>query len=138
MQGSQQLVLVIDDHRETADLIAEVLRDDGFAALTAGSGLEALRIYDAHRPSLVITDQLLVDGITGSDLLRTLRRKYGPAVGPALFLTGAPDGVTGLPKDLILEKPVGIDTLLAAVRSLLEGHPVARKATDAATYTSRR
>src|SRR5690349_8352362 len=128
MQGSQQLVLVVDDHRETAELVAEVLQDSGFATLTAYSGLDALRIYDAHRPSLVITDQALLDGSNGSDVLRTLRRKYGPAVGRALFLMGAPENVDCLPTDLVLEKPVSLDTLLTAVHALLEGAPAARKA----------
>jgi len=124
----QQLVLVVDDHRETAELIAEFLQDCGFAALTASTGLDALRLYDAQRPSLVITDHGLRDGITGSDLLRTLRRKYGPAVGRALFLTGSPELVDCAADDRVLEKPVGLDELLAAVRAMLEGPPVVRQA----------
>jgi len=127
MQTSQ-LVLIVDDHREAAELIAEFLRECGFAALTASTGLDALRLYDTQRPSLVITDQGLRDGISGSDLLRTLRRKYGPAVGRALFLTGSPELVDCGDGDMVLEKPVGLDELLAAVRAALEGLPAARQA----------
>jgi DNA-binding response OmpR family regulator len=137
----QQLVLVVDDHRETAELISEVLQDAGFAALTAHSGLDALRIYEAHRPSLVVTDQSLVGGITGSDLLRALRRKYGPAVGRAVFLTGAPETVEGLPTDVVIEKPVSLDTLRTAVRTVLEDSGTREPATrggGAATCTARR
>jgi DNA-binding response OmpR family regulator len=124
----QHLVLVVDDHRETAELIAELLQESGFAALTASTGLDALRLYDTQRPSLVITDQGLRDGISGSDLIRTLRRKYGAAVGHALFLTGAPEQVECLAGDRVLEKPVGLDELLAAVHAMLEGPPAARQA----------
>ena len=124
----QQLVLIVDDHRETADLIAEFLQDSGFAALTANSGLDALRIYDAHRPSLVITDQSLLAGISGSDLVRTLRRKYGPEVGRALFFTGLPEHVDCLASDIVLEKPFSLGALLAAVHMLLEGAPATRQA----------
>lgn len=128
MQAAGQVVLVVDDHRDTADVVSEVLEIDGFVVHTAYSALDALRFYDALKPWLVITDESLTGSVTGSDLLRTLRRKYGEeAVGRALFLTGAPEQVTALPTDLVLEKPVGCDTLLAAVHTLL-GPPAARKA----------
>jgi len=93
----------------------------GFVAHTAGTGLEALRQYDALRPSLVMTDETLAGDITGSELVQILRRKYGPAVGPALFLTGSPGEVKCLPTDVILEKPFGFAKLIAAVRSVLGG-----------------
>jgi DNA-binding response OmpR family regulator len=128
MQSPQQIVLVVDDHRETADVIAEILREGGIAALAAYSGLDALRLYDAHRPAVVITDQSLQDGVTGSDLLRALRRKYGAAVGRAVFLTGAPENVDCPESDLLLEKPISIETLLTTVRALLDRSPAAREA----------
>ena len=128
MQGSRQVVLVVDDRQDTADVISELLEMDGFVTRTAYSGLDALRLYDALKPALVITDESLTGSVTGSDLLRTLRRKYGQkAVGRALFLTGLPELVSALPTDLVLEKPVGCETLLAAVHTLL-GSPAAREA----------
>jgi DNA-binding response OmpR family regulator len=127
MQQSTQIVLVVDDHADTAGMIAEFLREVGFDSRTAGTGLDALRMYDGLRPALVITDESLIGTMTGSDLVRVLRRKYGPAVGRALFLTGAPDNVRALPTDVVLEKPVDLDTLLAAIRSILGEPPAARE-----------
>jgi DNA-binding response OmpR family regulator len=128
MQRSGQIILVVDDYRDTADLISEVLELDGFVARTAYTSLDAVRLYDALKPALVITDESLSGTVTGSDLLRTLRRKYGPeVVGRALFLTGLPKQVSALPTDLVLEKPIGCETLLAAVHTLL-GPTAAREA----------
>jgi DNA-binding response OmpR family regulator len=127
MQHPLQTVLVVDDHRDTAEMFAELLREVGFDSHTANNGLDALRVYDALRPALIITDECLVGTITGSDLVRALRRKYGAAVVRALFLTGAPDAVRALPTDVVLEKPVELDTLIAAVRSILGKPPAARE-----------
>ncbi len=114
-------------------MIAEFLREVGFDSHTANTGLDALRIYDALRPALIITDESLAGTIAGSELVRVLRRKYGPAVGRALFLTGAPDTVSSLPTDVVLEKPVDLETLIAAVRSILGGPPAARESGAAAS-----
>ena len=119
--------MVVDDHRDTAEMIAEFLREVGFDSHTANSGLDALRIYDTLRPTLIMTDESLAGTITGSDLVRVLRRRYGPAVGRALFLTGAPDTVSALPTDVVLEKPIDLDTLVAAVQSILGKPPAARE-----------
>src|SRR5438876_3009819 len=133
MQHPLQNVLVVDDHRDTAEMIAEFLREVGFVSHTANNGLDALRIYDALRPALIITDESLAGTITGSDLVRVLRRKYGPAVGRALFLTGAPEAVSSLPTDVVLEKPMDLETLIAAVRSILGSPPAARESEAAAS-----
>ena len=119
MQHSANVVLVVDDHADTATVISEMLEIAGFVPYTANGGLDALRVYDAVRPTLVITDESLAGSITGSDLMRVLRRKYGGAVGRTLFLTGAPEQVRCLATDIVLEKPVDLETLIAAVRSLI-------------------
>src|SRR5947207_15761201 len=110
MQHPLQIVLVVDDHRDTAEMIAEFLREVGFDSHTANTGLDALRIYDALRPALIITDESLAGTIAGAALVRVLRRKYGPAAGRALFLTGAPDTVIALPTDVVVERPVALGT----------------------------
>src|SRR2546422_7122343 len=123
MQHPLQNVLVVDDHRDTAEMIAEFLREVGFVSHTANNGLDALRIYDALRPALIITDESLAGTITGSDLVRVLRRKYGPAVGRALFLTGAPEAVSSLPPEAVLEESMDLETPIAAGPSILREPP---------------
>ena len=130
MQGSAQVILVVDDHHDTANVISEMLELSGYDSYTAYNSLDALRLYETLRPSLVLTDETLTDSVTGSDLLRVLRHKYGSGVGRAVFLTGSPKSVTCLPTDLVLEKPIDFETLVAAVRTVLGEPPAAREADE--------
>src|SRR5438132_4048389 len=128
MAASGQVILVVDDHNDTAELIAEMLRMEGFTSFATASVLEAVNLYERIRPALVITDEYLAGSTKGSDLLRVLRRKYGDAVGRALIITGLPDEVSVLSTDVVLEKPLDLDRLVAVVRALLGGPPAARQA----------
>ncbi|TME44826.1 MAG: response regulator [Chloroflexi bacterium] len=128
MAASGQVILVVDDHNDTAELIAEMLRMEGFTSFATASVLEAVNLYERIRPALVITDEYLAGSTMGSDLLRVLRRKYGDAVGRALIITGLPDEVSVLSTDVVLEKPLDLDRLVAVVRALLGGPPAARQA----------
>jgi DNA-binding response OmpR family regulator len=128
MAAPGKSILVVDDYKDTAELIAEMLRMEGFTPCAAGNVLEAVKLYEQVRPALVITDEYLGGSTTGSDLLRVLRRKYGDAVGRALVITGLPEEVTVLPTDVVLEKPLDLDRLVAVVRGLLGEPPAAREA----------
>lgn len=127
MQAPEKIILVVDDHHDTAELIAEMLRMEGFTSLATASVLEALKSYEEVRPALVITDEHLAGSTTGSDLLRVLRRRYGDAVGRAVVITGLPEEVTVLSTDVVLEKPLDFDRLVAVVRALLGGPPASRQ-----------
>ena len=128
MTAPGQAILVVDEHKETAEVISEMLGMEGFTCLAATSELEALNLYEQSRPTLVITDEHLAGSITGSDLLRVLRRKYGEAVGRALVITGLPEDVAVLSNDVVLEKPLDLRKLVAVVREMLGEPPTAREA----------
>src|SRR5437016_8099421 len=59
MAASGQVILVVDDHNDTAELIAEMLRMEGFTSFATASVLEAVNLYERSRPALVITDSIL-------------------------------------------------------------------------------
>jgi DNA-binding response OmpR family regulator len=112
-------VLIVDDNPDLLEVHAEVLLTLGRLCVhKARSGLEALRLYDAVDPALVILDEGLAD-MSGSELLRRLRKANSRARRPALFVTGARSSVQCLPGDVVLEKPVGMKCLLDAVQALL-------------------
>jgi len=52
-------VLVVDDERLIADTISAILVEHGFAAFKAYSGEEALRLSQALRPDIVVSDVLM-------------------------------------------------------------------------------
>jgi two-component system KDP operon response regulator KdpE len=67
-------ILVIEDDREMARLLQLDLQRNGYDAITAGNGLEGLRLFHDSRPDLVVLDirMPLMDGITVCQRIREL------------------------------------------------------------------
>jgi signal transduction histidine kinase len=81
-------ILVVDDERNMAQLLAEVFEADGHAVDTCGNGAEALEKL-AHRPyDLIVTDTKM-PVLDGEGLYRELERRFPPPLRPRIiFLTG--------------------------------------------------
>ena len=78
-------VLVVDDEAYITDLVATALRYEGFEAVAAGSGREALSLVESFRPQLIVLDVMLPD-LDGFEVQRKLVDR-GRRL-PVLFLTG--------------------------------------------------
>ena len=102
--------LVIDDEEEVGELIADVLRLDGFRVVVAGSGKEALRQLKNQSFALILSD-LKMPNMDGRRLFNHISESHPAEVGKLAFLTGdtiSPDAqvflrATNRP---YLEKPV--------------------------------
>ena len=82
-QASGKIVLVIEDDRNTADLIALYLEREGFKPVTAGDGEAGLALAEQYRPDLVVLD-LMLPKIDGWEVCRRLRQK---SEVPVIMLT---------------------------------------------------
>ena len=114
-------VLVVDDERYLADLVATALRYKGFETATANSGGEALSRVVTFAPDLVVLDVVLPD-TSGIDLCRRLRRDGVRA--PVVFLTArdaTEDKITGLTAggDDYVTKPFSLEELVVRVQTVL-------------------
>ena len=116
-------VLLVEDHEDTAEAMADLLRVTGRRVTVARSVAEALAAAEAAQGEfdLVLSDVGLPDG-TGHDLMRELRRRYN-LPGIALTGYGMEDDVersreAGFARHLT--KPVHIETLEAAIRQVTE------------------
>src|SRR5690606_8286492 len=123
-------LLVVDDDPPIADLVATVARYEGWQAVTANSGAQALRRAARFRPDIVVLDLMLPD-VDGFGVLDRLRRA-GTMV-PVVFLTardGVADRVEGLTRggDDYLVKPFAVEELMARLRTVLRrsGGPAPR------------
>ncbi|MDB5326199.1 MAG: uncharacterized protein JWM57_1768 [Phycisphaerales bacterium] len=81
-------VLVVEDEPKLRDLIGEVLRGWGFAAIPAKSGEEALRLCESRVPDVLLLD-LNLPGRSGLETCQALR-ELGVAAA-AIVLTGYGD-----------------------------------------------
>jgi two-component system CheB/CheR fusion protein len=68
-------ILVVDDHEESASLLARLLQGHGFGVRTAGSVDAALRSDEEEPVGLLISDLTLPDG-DGLELMRRLRCRH--------------------------------------------------------------
>jgi two-component system, OmpR family, response regulator len=119
--GSPVRVLVVDDEPNLAEVLAGVLRFEGWDVRTAGDGAEAVRAGREFRPDAVLLDVMLPD----SDGLRVLRRlrEGDPDVG-VLFLTArdaVEDRIAGITAggDDYVTKPFSLEEVLVRLRGLL-------------------
>ncbi len=110
-------VLVVDDERDFADLLAERLRTRGMEVHTAYSGQEALAVVRAFAPEVVVLD-ITMPGMSGLETLDAVKaEKPSPEV---ILLTAdstlntAVAGMKGGAWDY-LTKPTDIDMLVAAI-----------------------
>lgn len=116
-----QRVLVVEDQRDLAELLAHNLRVEGLDARVAADGHDAVRVTDTWTPDLVILD-LMLPGMDGYRVLRTIRDAGFTA--PVLMLTARgeeADKVLGLRSgaDDYVTKPFGVLELLARIEALL-------------------
>lgn len=113
-------ILLVEDARDLALVIARELAAEGHAVLRAEDGPAALELHAREHPDLVILDWMLPT-LDGLEVLRRLRRD---APTPVLMLTARgeeTDRVVGLEvgADDYLTKPFSMRELLARVHALL-------------------
>jgi signal transduction histidine kinase/ActR/RegA family two-component response regulator len=118
LNGRHSRVLLIDDHQDTVDILAEILTDHGFLVETA-STVKAAQAANLEHVDVIVSDIGLPDG-NGFDLMRELRTR---TKSPAIALTGY--GMESDVKaakeagfDLHLTKPIDIERLLGAIQKL--------------------
>ncbi|PSN19028.1 DNA-binding response regulator [filamentous cyanobacterium CCP5] len=119
----QQTILIVEDEGEIARFIRQLLEKEGFTCLHSSDGLDAVRQFQVHQPSLIILDWMLpgIDGLEVCTRIRKLAGSYDPYI---LMLTAKGeefDRVIGLSTgaDDYLVKPFSPIELVARVRALL-------------------
>ncbi|MFD0352370.1 response regulator transcription factor [Streptomyces sp. NPDC127110] len=124
-------VLVVEDSRSLAEVVAEGLRDQGMAVDVAYDGLAAAARIDVHAYDVVVLDRDL-PGIHGDTLCQMITERDERAMVLMLTAAGEPgDRVSGLTlgADDYLAKPFHFPELVLRVRSLARRRPAARART---------
>ena len=83
-------VLVVEDERDIAALVAHHLTKEGYRVRTAEGGAEALEAIAAERPDLLVLD-LMLPNFSGYDVLTEVRRRPELADVPVVVLTARRD-----------------------------------------------
>ncbi|MET0233248.1 MAG: response regulator transcription factor [Kibdelosporangium sp.] len=124
-------VLVVEDARALAEVVAEGLRDQGMAVDVALDGLTAAEKLDLAPYEVVVLDRDL-PGLHGDTLCQMITERDGRPMVLMLTAAGTPgDRVTGLTlgADDYLAKPFHFPELVLRIRALARRRPSARPRT---------
>lgn len=113
-------ILIVEDEREVADLIATYLKREGFDTVTCASAEHALEAEGAARFDLVVLD-INLPGMDGFEFLSELRRRRQVPVIILSARSTDEDMVLGLGigADDYMTKPFSFKVLVARVRAHL-------------------
>jgi len=118
-------VLVVDDDRATRELISRGLVREGFRAITAATGEEALRLARSQRPDVISLD-VLMPGMDGWTVLRSLKADPLTASIPVVMVSMLDDQEIGFALGAAdyLTKPFDRERLVSSLRRFRDGdHP---------------
>jgi two-component system, chemotaxis family, chemotaxis protein CheY len=118
------LLMIVDDEASIRMYLKTLLESEGFTAIEAANGIEALKLFDrlGEAVSLLVTD-LRMPWMRGTELAFAMRSEY-PSV-PVIFMSSEPasancnlhDPARGL---FYFEKPFPPHELISTVRVLLQ------------------
>lgn len=121
MQGK---ILVVDDEKAIANVVAFNLKKEGYDVIQAFDGEEALTTAQKENPDLIILD-IMMPKMDGLEVSRKIREK---SQVPIIMLTARAeevDKVMGLEfADDYVTKPFGIRELMARVKANLRRPPI--------------
>ncbi len=124
LEGTGEMILVVDDEPTVRMLVVEVLDDAGYAWIEAPDGRTAMSLLQsAPKIDLLITDVGLPGGMNGRQLADAARVRRPDL--KVLFITGyAANAVVGNgclePGMQLLTKPFSMAALAGRVRSILQ------------------
>lgn len=119
----RERILVVDDDPMVRDVLVRFLQREGYTALVASDGREALEIVAHQAPDLVLLD-VTMPGLDGFSVCRSLKDNPRTALIPVTMLTGLDDrdnrqrGIEAGADDF-LSKPFDQPMLRARLRSQL-------------------
>jgi len=122
-RDSSKRLLLVEDDRTLAELLDYQFSRAGFDVTSTPAGEEALVLVDEVKPDIVILDWM-IEGISGIEVCRRLRRRAATANLPIIMLTARgeeDDRIRGLETgaDDFVTKPFSPKELVARTNALL-------------------
>ena len=119
-------ILVVDDNAQIVDILSQYIKKEWWPMLAAKTGEDALALFDAAEPSLILLD-IMLPGLDGLEVCRRIRRVSSV---PILMITAKDedaDRILGLDigADDYIVKPFSPGEVMARIRAVLRRIPAA-------------
>ena len=116
-------LLLVEDDRALADLLIWHFSREGYDIVRTADGDEALILAEERTPDLVILDWM-IEGVSGIEVCRRLRRRPSTASVPIIMLTARgeeTDRIRGLDTgaDDYVTKPFSAKQLIARIKAVI-------------------
>jgi CheY-like chemotaxis protein len=125
VRDGKETILVVEDEPVLREFVRDFLEGQPYRVLEAGSGAEALRVWDEFdgEIDLLLTDMVVPEGMTGSELAAQLKQRrpelkviYSSGYSPETLSRDFGQGET-----FFLSKPYLLPQLARTVRQCLDG-----------------
>jgi len=117
------LILVVDDHEKTIEMLLDYLVANGYQVISARDGLQAVAQAQSDSPDLILMD-IQMSGMDGIEAIQRIRADPKQASTPIIALTalvmpGDKERCLAAGANDYLSKPIGLKQLIQKIQNLL-------------------
>jgi CheY-like chemotaxis protein len=117
----EKKIIIVEDSDDSRDLLALMLKIQGYSISTASDGQEALRLIKLDCPDLIITD-INMPNMNGIELIRQVRQlsecSHLPIVVMTAYGSGKLSDAISAGADQGVKKPVDFDSFIDGINRL--------------------
>ncbi len=116
-------VIIVDDDRDTREMLTMALDLEGFEVSQAANGLRLISVMHVDRPDVILLD-VMMSWIDGFELCRAIKKNDTFADIPVIFISArksSEDERAGREAGAVdyFAKPLDVDRLIARIREIL-------------------
>jgi DNA-binding response OmpR family regulator len=122
-RSTKPRVIIVDDDRDTREMLTLALELEGFEVGQAANGLRLISAMHVDRPEVILLD-VMMSWIDGFELCRAIKKNPTFTDIPVIFISArksAEDEKVGLAAGAVayFSKPIDMDGLVSRMRALL-------------------
>ena len=123
MPSAKPKIIIVDDDRETRELLAMALQMEDFEVTQAANGLRLISTLHVDQPDLILLD-VNMSWIDGFELCRAVRKNEDFKDIPVIFISARSStadvkrGIEAGAADYFT-KPIELQTLIARIKELI-------------------
>ena len=122
-EAAKHKVIIVDDDRDTREMLTLALELEGFGVSQAANGLRLISAMHVDRPDVILLD-VMMSWIDGFELCRAIKKNQTFADIPVIFISARKsleDEKAGLDAGAVdyFAKPLDVDRLIARIREIL-------------------